>query len=149
MALCASARSFGATRRSGDKKISGAIYGFEPVAVLWRPAPVEVASPALVPKQLIDPPGHGGVLPIAFLGVARSLTLQLGLQLLADGGKVRLGGLTCLRAWPGLSGESAFQLLLTPFRGQRPTHAGLRRSFQVFMDGALSQSSSYARSAVG
>ena len=64
--------------------------------------------------------------------------VAVGLQLPADGGEVRLGRLTRLRAWPGLSGKSAFQLLLIPFRGQWPAHAGLRRSFQVFMDGALS-----------
>jgi len=75
--------------------------------------------------------------------------VAVGLQLSADGGKIRLGRLTRLRAWPGLSGKSAFQLRLIPFRGQRPVHAGLRRSFQVFMDGTLSNRAAPRDFAVG
>ena len=63
---------------------------------------------------------------------------MVGLQLFADGGKVRQeAGL----AGSGNQDEAFWKqpllALLIPFSGQRPTHAGLRRSLQVLMDSAL------------
>jgi len=74
-----------------------------------RPVVVKLAEPAVavtVPR-----------IPFAIL-LPQQLQREVAvsLQLPADGGKVRLGGLPRLRAWPGLSGKSAFQLPLIPFR---------------------------------
>jgi hypothetical protein len=95
-----------------------------------RPAVIQLAEPAVaVPVRRIS---FAILLPQQLQG-----EVAVGLQLFADGGEVRQGGLAGLRAGTRLSGKSLFSLLLIPFSGQRPTHAGLRRSLQVLMDSAL------------